>query len=490
MQKKSKTPGGVLDLSKNEAIELLWRKGNLTWKLNSAQKQLYSKFTDTSHKIVVWNCSRQQGKSHTLIVLALEFCLKKAEAQVKYCAGQQKMVGKIIKPTIKKFIKEMPKDLQPRWDIHMGCYEFKNGSLLYLEGIDGNKADDLRGTPADLIVIDEAGFVDGLSYAINSVLLPMTSTRKGRLLIASSPPKSAGHDLKKIIEDAEFKGAYIKKDVYEYLEDVKNDPPFFRDRLPPEEVEELRKNTLPNDWDREYLCKLISNKEHQVIPEFTEEAESELVKEWPRPPKFDIYESMDLGTKDLTAVIFAYYDFRAGKIILEDEFSCHGRDANTSFIAQNILEKEKTLWTDINGFMQAPYRRVADTNEKIAQQDLARDYGLHFLPTRKDDKDAAINALRILIQEKKLIINPRCRQIIAHLKNATWNKSRKDFDRSPDSGHYDFIDALIYLVRNIDRFHNPYPSGFDISKDSFLWNPINKLNHNAQAIKSLFIRKK
>ena len=46
------------------------------------------------------------------------------------------------------------------------------------------------------------------------------------------------------------------------------------------------------------------------------------------------------------------------------------------------------------------------------------------------------------------------------MKNATWNKSRKSYERSPDAGHYDAIDALKYLVRNIQQNKNPYPANF------------------------------
>jgi hypothetical protein len=36
------------------------------------------------------------------------------------------------------------------------------------------------------------------------------------------------------------------------------------------------------------------------------------------------------------------------------------------------------------------------------------------------------------------------------------------FGRSPDNGHYDCVDALIYLCRNIVFSKNPYPAHYDL----------------------------
>ena len=50
-----------------------------------------------------------------------------------------------------------------------------------------------------------------------------------------------------------------------------------------------------------------------------QELKEEIIRDWPKPPFFDGYVSMDLGAVDLTGILFAYYDFRANKIIIEDE---------------------------------------------------------------------------------------------------------------------------------------------------------------------------
>jgi hypothetical protein len=49
---------------------------------------------------------------------------------------------------------------------------------------------------------------------------------------------------------------------------------------------------------------------------------------------------------------------------------------------------------------------------------------------------------------------------VAHLKYGIWNKSRTQFERSAEHGHFDCVAALIYMVRNISEGKNPIPPGF------------------------------
>lgn len=486
----SKYPA-LKDLTVSEAKEMLWRRGDLTWKLNSMQKRLYRKFLKEDHKINVWNISRQVGKSFTLTIMALQTCFSSPGSQVKYCAGDAKSVGKIIKPTIRKLLEDCPADIKPKWKREGGCYEFPNGSLLYLEGIDGGKADSLRGTPAHLLIIDEAGFISDLDYAMSAVLLPMTTTTKGRILVVSTPPKNAGHDLVKIIERADYEGAYTKKTVYDYLEEVKNDPPFFKDRITLEEVERLKKASTPSNWRREYLGEIEVDRDHVVIPEFTAEVEKECVVKWNRPKKFDYYVSMDLGVRDMTAIIWAYFDYMNNKLVIEGEYSVSGAKVTVSHIAQSIRDKENQLYRNPNnGLIKEPFKRISDNNEIIARQDLATNHDIIFVPTRKDDKNAALHDLRDRIHKGQIIIDPSCKDILFHIKNATWNNRKTSFDRSPEGGHYDYVDALIYLVRNIDWHKNPFPSEWGGGSNMFRGRDETEVSENAQIFTNIFKKRK
>jgi len=73
------------------------------------------------------------------------------------------------------------------------------------------------------------------------------------------------------------------------------------------------------------------------------------------------------------------------------------------------------------------------------------------------------------VMNHQIIINPRCKTLIYHLKYATWARKSdkatsaggyKAFARSADGGHFDSLDSLIYLIRNIIYGKNPYPKGY------------------------------
>lgn len=431
------------------AREALWNQGVIHWLLHPGQKDLYDSYNNTQEKVLVWNCSRRLGKSYTLCIIAIETCLKKQNSLVKYCCAKQVDAKNIIRPLIREIIQSCPKEIRPEFKAYEKAYVFPNGSRIELSGLDAGRAESLRGGSADLGIIDEAGLVSDLSYILTSIILPTTTTTKGKIILASTPPKSSTHEYVDFVNEARIKGTLVTKTIY--------DNPL----IDKEELEKIIKqcggiNSV--SFRREYLCQMITDINRAVIPEFTKELQQEIVKEWPKPPFYDAYVSMDLGLKDLTAVLFAYYDFKADKVIIEDEFSLNGQKFNTAILADNIRRKEEFCFSDpLTKEMKPPYLRVSDNN-LIVINDLYQLHGLHFLPTRKDDRDAALNNLRMKIQEGKIIINPRCKTLIIHLEAATWNKARTELDRSPDNGHYDFLPALSYLIRNIQFNKNPYPA--------------------------------
>jgi hypothetical protein len=184
---------------------------------------------------------------------------------------------------------------------------------------------------------------------------------------------------------------------------------------------------------------------------------------------------MDLGAVDLTGVLFAYYDFRAGKIIIDDELVADfsKKDMNIGRLTENISLKEQTLWTNpITNEFKKPYMRVSDINHIVTQEIAIKSLGkVTFMTASKQDKEASINNMRALLGAKKIIINPRCVNLIRHLKNVKWSssKNRTTFGRSPDNGHYDLVDALIYLCRAVLFTKNPYPIGYDLgTKDYYI----------------------
>lgn len=235
------------NIDRKAAVAILWNQGILTWKLDSVQKELYKTFQDAATKTIVWSCSRRLGKSYCLCVIAVEKCLQKPNTIIKFIAPTQKHVKMIIRPLLKQIFQDCPSELRPDFRTADNIYRFDNGSEIQLAGTDAGHAETIRGGDAHLCIIDEAGFCDDLKYIINSILIPTTTTTHGKIILSSTPPKLITHEFVEYMEEAEKKGNFIKKTIYDGLRArIKQD-------MIDEIVDELGGVDSP-DFRREYLC--------------------------------------------------------------------------------------------------------------------------------------------------------------------------------------------------------------------------------------------
>jgi hypothetical protein len=99
---------------------------------------------------------------------------------------------------------------------------------------------------------------------------------------------------------------------------------------------------------------------------------------------------------------------------------------------------------------------VSDTDSRLIA-DMSTEHKIVISPTEKDELSTAINAFRVALQRKRYRIHPRCVNLITHLEQGTWNKSRTRFAESKDGGHFDCLSAGNYFNRNIMWGRNPNP---------------------------------
>lgn len=470
----------------NRAItDELWRRGELSFKLHKGQKDLYDLYHTSKIKKQVWLMARRFGKSHSLVVLALEQCLKHPNSIVKIASPTKDQVEKNLRPLFRDILDDCPEELKPEWHKADGIYFFKNGSEIQLAGTDKGHGEKLRGGNSHIAMVDEAGSCTDLKTLINDILMPTTLKTGGKIILASTPPSEMDHEFLEFIEEADAKGTLIRKTI--------RDNPLLSEQTIQEAIEEVGGMDSPS-CRREYFCEIVKDSNRTVLPEVTKDLLSKIVKEWPRPVHYHSYEAMDIGFNDLTAILFAYFDFKNDKVIIEDEIVVGGEKLHLSKLADQIWETEAKHWTiPSTGEVNRPYLRVSDTNlvaiNEIRQASQNR---INFMSTDKDDKNTAINNLRMMLAAGKIIIHPRCKTLIKHIENVKWASNKKDFARSPDNGHYDAVDALIYLIRSINYRKNPYPHSYGIEyKDLFINNkPRLPENQNSSVFKQIFGRRK
>lgn len=446
-----------------EARAKLWEIGMLEWKLDATQKTLYDFYKTGKEKTTVINCSRRLGKSYFLIILAFEMALQKPKSIIKFLQPEVKMIRTNIRPIIDEITIDCPPEYAPEFRTQDNIYYFKNGSQIQLAGTDNGNYMKLRGGNSDLALIDEAGFCTELKHIIDYILIPTTTLTKGRIILSSTTPPDPAHEFVGYMSLAQSKNSFIKKTIEDAVHDNSHLP---NPRITAEMVEEIVSSIDggrdSESFRTEYMCEIIHNSDSAVVPEFDKEIEKDCVVEWHRPPFVDNYTSMDIGFRDMTFIIFGYYDFYNAVVVIEDELCIKGTEVTAERVDNLVRFKEDKYFTNsMSGEFVPPYKRVSDNN-LIFLNDLLMTYNMQFFPTDKHNKDSYINKMRTFFQSRKIIINPRCVNLIAHLKNATWDKTRKEFKRS-NGHHFDGVDALAYLIRNLDESRNPYPKNFKYS---------------------------
>lgn len=462
-----------------DAKTKLWRAGVLSWKLHKAQLDMYDAVNSSTNTMFVINCSRQLGKSFYLCTQAIEFAIKNPNCKILYLAPQAKMVKKIILPRIKTILQDCPRDLKPVYKVNEQVYIFPNGAQIHIAGTDAGRVENLRGQVFHLVLADEAGFMDDLNYVVSSILVPMISTTRGRIILSSTPPISPDHAFVRFVRQAEANGYYVKKTIYD-------NPLIAADQM--KGLIEASGGENSDAWRREYLAEFITSAKDAILPEATDEKMAKIVKEWPRPLFYDSYTVVDLGYVDNTGMLFAYYDFLAAKIIIEDEALFN--KPNSTKIAEIVKEKEKANW-EFGGTVKEPFKRVIDGND-ITISDLNQPpHSLKFIKTRNDDLQAAVNETRVAIQNEQIIINPRCVNLIPEMKYGVWDRSGKKFARSDEEsrGHFDLLACLIYLIRNTNKQKNPIPPGHGLDIGSMYAHPslFKSKNNSGEVLKKVLL---
>ncbi len=449
------------EVSIEQAKEQLWRAGVLDWKLSEVQRIMKSQILGDVNKINVVLSSRRIGKTYLMCTMALEMCLQKPGAIVKYAFPKQNMAKKMLLPVMRKILEDCPKDIKPEYMTADKVFRFPNGSEIQISGTDNGNIENLRGGDSHLNILDEAGFMFDLTYGVRSVLGPTTKTTGGRTILISTPSRSENHE-------------FIIDWVYPYQAEgrIQIFTIFDNPNLTQDAIKEALSEYPTGDKDpmfrREYLCEITRSSETAILPSLTPEIEKVIITDKYEIPVFkDCYVSMDIGGSDLTAVVFGYYDYLNATTVIQDEL-IFGKEVNTKDVAEAIKNKELELWSNpIDKSPIPPYLRISDNNNLIMLTDLQRDYGIIFIPTKKDNREAAINSLDVAISQHKVVINPKCKHVVYHCKFAEWNKNRnafKNLKNSPSGevkgGHADALAALIYLHRNIIKSKNPYPVGY------------------------------
>ena len=483
------------------ALRVAWGSGNLRWKLDPSQAQIYDQIY-ASHKTVrtsfervfCMDLARQTGKDFLMSVIGVETCLRRrCRTRIPYGAPTKETVHELLVPTMEAIFEDCPPELLPH-ELKGGTFRSNApelnwdwGAFIKLVGVDLHP-DWLRGPATYAILLTEPAFMDALDHIMTSVLMPQLITKQeGFVIMGSTPPESPGHPWStKYIPKAKTRGMYA-------MRTIEQNP-----RLSPEQIEaaiEELGGRQSTSVRRELFCEHIIESTLAAVPEYSEVKSVVVTEEgFDKPPPFrDTYVSIDPGFDHATGALFAYMDFNTATVMIEGDINL--RYQNSRQVARAIKAREWQLWgfkpvmnktmtaraqkEELDAIMELfypdmpiptkpvashrdgqlihrVYRRVSDTDSRLIA-DMSTEHNIIISPTEKDDAEAALNAFRVKLQGLKYRIHPRCVHFIAHLEQATWNKHRTKLAKCSDGGHFDTIPAAVYLNRNIIWGRNPNP---------------------------------
>ena len=470
-----------------KAKDKMWKKGVLSWKLDTSQMDLYNDYYTVGLNRCVWSLSRQTGKTWTVCVIALEEALKFPGIRMAYIAPELNDAKDLTEQTFDQICEDAPIECIPKFNSQKNRWEWDNGSFLKVVGTDNKNYKKIRGRKYNRVFLDEFCFMDDFQKVFFTCVKPtMTSVPDSKTIFISTPPETADHESNMILDTAEENETLIKKTIFEC-------PRFSHDYI----MEEIVADYAPLggldavEFRREFMVERIPDITKLVLPEVNPSLIPKIVAKLERPPHYNIIESFDWGVLDNNAGIFAYINYDTQVLVIEDEMFIDGIHHTTEDIARDIKRIEEETWGHDNGIA-----RWCDNNLQIIN-DMGGSFDLWMCATAKHNRSAAIMTVRRLIANGQIIINPKCVNLIEQIQSATWsNAKKKEFSRR-NGHHYDLVAALIYLVRNaqLEFSENPYPANYDtqnLAPGSFIKrNKKQKSSGNADILREVFtIRKK
>lgn len=452
---------------KGLTTEIAWRQGDLSYKYHQTQRLIARAIDRSERRKFFLLCSRRTGKSFMLLTRLFSHARKHPGSRLLFLAPHARNAAEIAKDLAVEILKDCPSALRPDFSSQDKEFVFRhpggNDSIVRLKGVNNEHYQSLRGGAQDEIVIDECGQMDNLTKIVNDVCMPMTMTTGGRILLASTPPDSPGHESATIYESLVSSDSTVRFTIRDtpHVDDETKRLMLMEVGENPDYVDAiLRGEREPETTtaQREYFCEFVTDASRAVVPEYTSKARSEIVRDHERPDYFQAYVSCDPGQKDRTGVLFAYWDFRNAKLVIEDELLLD--HPTTRDLATAVRKKEAELWP---GRTPLRFLDAAGDGGLRFMADMRQQFGVEWRAARKDDRLAAINLMRTSVQSRELVISPRCKHLDRQLRDVIWNTRASDFSRAGEGsidGHYDLVAALVYLCRSVNRKANPFPASY------------------------------
>lgn len=445
---------------------------DLSYKLDSLQLRIHRTVKESKAKKICIISSRQIGKSYWDCDFSVEFLINNPAKIARIVAPTLKQCGDIVQDNLVNIISDAPAGLVvPRKSDYR--WQVGKDSSLRLGALERAHVDGNRGGNASLVIYEECGFVsqEDFIYGVDSVLGPQLLRSKGVEIYVSSPSEDPDHPLHtKVLPECESLGTAFSYMVFHspsitpdmVAEAMRRSGCVFTMqfiyevyRLPVINVDSVHNLAgkmnvfLSEAFRREYMAEIIRPATLMVVPGYNEAVH---VVPYLLPVNCIWNVTIDWGgVRDFTVGLLHTYDFMTDTDLIWDERVFKANTSTDMIVEGDLLNPEIGLrqwdqkyhigdhWADAMGQTQVDLTKL---NYPVS------------IPQKSDWKSSVQN-MAVRFSQNKVKVHPRCTFLKKSLRAGMFNKTRTDFERTPELGHCDALAALMYAIRSQDRT-NPY----------------------------------
>ena len=338
------------------------------------------KFLEDQSKRIIFLSGRQVGKSTVTSIKALWYAWTHDESLVIIVATRKDQ-AKLIVDKISAWI---DKNILLRYGTSTTTYEvrFNNGSkILALP----NKADAVRGYTADIVIVDEASYID---EDVFTAIEPTLLYKDGTLILLGTPANRSGR----------FWEAWNSENWSKHHATSMDNPINANSTW----LEEFKKSRTDADWHREIMGEFITDE--SLFFDLDSVRECAVGREYKRPQTgFTYYAGLDVArTNDDTCLALIGIHDETGKIELHKYYiNSKSTIPQTARWVFNIIQKWKPvmLVVDTNGIGVSVYDMLS---EKINEHDLSTELVGHQMSKVK--RMEVYNALKQAIESNEITL--------------------------------------------------------------------------------------
>lgn len=305
-------------------------------------------------------------------------------------------------------------------DLEINLNLFQRGqSKIKCKGTDNETS--LRGPGIDGGIMDEAAYDETKGYAWPNIIRGQLAKSKGPFYFISSPHKDGKNWYSKLCEMAQGKMKAGDKDWAYWHFTIFDNP-----TLEKAEIEDIRNGCTDDKWNLEYMAQ-ESDYGGLLVSEFNY---AKHVKEF--DAKSLVYvRGIDWGISHPTTCLWLGIDIPNAFVYVMDEYYKTDKLIKESAGMIKQMTTMPITWTVID-----PSTAKRNSQTGITDKDEFMRNGIPCIAG--DNKDRGIDIMKMFFKNDRILVHPKCKNLIAELKT---------YQRGDDEGD-DCLDPLRYaLVR-------------------------------------------